>query len=476
MFNSGFYPTPAHIAHKMLAKLKGSPERFLEPSAGKGDIAEAIKHSHRYSRATVDCIEVHPDLQAILTKQGHTLVGSDWLTYDGVAYHDAILMNPPFDDGDTHLLKAWDYLYDGQIVCLLNTETLRNPFSAERRRLVKIIAEHGHVEELGTCFKSAERPTGVDVAMVYLRKANVEDALGVFGTSEEERAANSDAPANQDLVILDRIGNMQDWYEGANVEMLKAIQHLRRAHQFMAANGINAGKLIEQVAAEATTNPVKARGLFLQAHRKQAWASVLHQTEFARILDHKQRQAMQKEIESGGHFPFTAGNIRSTLENIFEQRQRMFEQSVANVFDELTNFYKGNTNHVEGWKSNSGYKVNEKIVFPYGCSYDKDFGGRFASYYSERSCTVYDDIDRVLCVLSAKSFDECVTVRKALGRAFDQFRLDGTTKCESDHFKITFYKKGTVHLVWRDPVMRQAFNVTAAKGKAWLGMDHREAA
>ena len=39
-------------------------------------------------------------------------------------------MNPPFSEGDKHLLKAINIMKNGgQIVCILNAETIKNPYS-----------------------------------------------------------------------------------------------------------------------------------------------------------------------------------------------------------------------------------------------------------------------------------------------------------------------------------------------------------
>ena len=44
--NPDFYPTPRHIARKMLAKITNKDAKYyLEPSAGKGDIADVIRQS-----------------------------------------------------------------------------------------------------------------------------------------------------------------------------------------------------------------------------------------------------------------------------------------------------------------------------------------------------------------------------------------------------------------------------------------------
>jgi hypothetical protein len=90
--NPDFYPTPRKIARKMLAKLTNKDAKyFLEPSAGKGDIADVIKNpctweeyeaenpredeTPRHStyhwdtdgrRVNIDVIENYPDLISVL--------------------------------------------------------------------------------------------------------------------------------------------------------------------------------------------------------------------------------------------------------------------------------------------------------------------------------------------------------------------------------------------------------------------------
>jgi hypothetical protein len=176
----------------MLAKITNKDARyFLEPSAGKGDIADVIRNPTTYeefvadnpeyeeqrksdrgsgywgesrndSRIHVDVIENYPDLISVLHGKEYDVVGYDWLTYDGVSYYDAIVMNPPYSEGAKHCLKAFDFMHNGEIVCLLNEETIKNPYTEERKRLVKIIEQFGDVEYLGDCFSTAERQTSVD--------------------------------------------------------------------------------------------------------------------------------------------------------------------------------------------------------------------------------------------------------------------------------------------------------------------------
>lgn len=81
--------------------------------------------------------------------------------------YDGIVMNPPFSNGDEHLLKALSIMENGRVVCLLNSETIANPCTKTRKLLVEKLESLGaELEELGDCFKNAERKTGVNVVMV----------------------------------------------------------------------------------------------------------------------------------------------------------------------------------------------------------------------------------------------------------------------------------------------------------------------
>ena len=68
---SEFYPTPEKLVQRMLGKVKWDPvEAILEPSAGKGDIlrglATAAIRKTQLNRLSIDCIEIDPNLRAIL--------------------------------------------------------------------------------------------------------------------------------------------------------------------------------------------------------------------------------------------------------------------------------------------------------------------------------------------------------------------------------------------------------------------------
>lgn len=488
-FDQEFFPTPPAVIRLMLAKISKDATRFLEPSAGKGDIADAIrahKSSHfAYSRREpeIECLEKNPDLCAVLTGKGYSVVGCDWLAYDGVATCDVILQNPPFSQGAEHLLKSWDFLYDGEIVCLLNEETIKNPHTAKRKLLASIIERHGTVEYLGDCFSTGERKTGVNVVMVYLKKTAVDDSAELWARATTEREALGDIGQDPTLPTLqDKLGNMQHYYDSANEHMIKAFAHIRKAAAYMEANSVSSdAEDYRKIMGAALRSLPNARVEYLKEHRKDVWRSVFAKMDFHKWLDKKQREDFIRDIERNGNIPFTKENIKGTLENVFMARRELFEKSVANVFDELVKYYKGNANHTEGWKSNSPYKVNKKLVFPWGCKFDTQFK-YFSTNYGRGDMDLYNDLDRVLCVMDGRDFTnkdgderQCRTIGAALE---NKFRIlghnvgagfDGTT--ESTYFNIKFFKKGTVHLEFKDAHLWQEFNKTAARGRMWVGQE-----
>lgn len=474
MFSKDFYPTPKEIIKLMISKLENKDARyFLEPSAGKGDIADYIKQLRHYN--IVDCIEQSPELVSVLSDKNHQIVGYDFLEYDGICYYDAIIMNPPFSNGDEHLLKAWDFVVNGEIVCLLNAETIKNPYSKNRKILKNIIEEHGYYEILGNVFKEAERKTEVEVALVYLSKKAEDDSLDIWAerniTNEKQFSVN-DIQENS-VALRDRLGNMQHFYDKANYHMIESFKHIRKAQQYMSGNNISMiyeKKDIGDIMSMALNNVNAAKAEWCRKHRNIAWKEVFTQTEFDNLLDKKQKQQFLADVEKHSNIPFTKENIKGTLQNLYANRNEIFKKSVANMFDTLTKFYPGNTDYKEGWKSNKNYKVNKKIVFPYGCSFDGWWSHR---YYG--TMDIYTDLDKILSVISGKrnTNSHIKTVDAALREQFEKLNHKQTDEkfCESEFFHIKFYKKGTVHLTFKDDFLLEQFNILASEGKNELYHD-----
>lgn len=151
-----FFPTPAELAKKVvaLAEIRDG-ERCLEPSAGRGAIAQFMPGC--------DCIELNPDNAAYLREHGFNVVHDDFMTFEPKKEYDVIVMNPPFNKGQAvrHVTKAIQMAKRCVVAITDFGITFRNDKStAEFRELVKSHGgtiepvEKGAFKESGTMIKT----------------------------------------------------------------------------------------------------------------------------------------------------------------------------------------------------------------------------------------------------------------------------------------------------------------------------------
>lgn len=109
-----FFPTPEALANRMVEALDVKPGmRVLEPSAGKGNLADAVLKSE--PDAKIDTVEQSSTLREILDAKGYSLVGHDFNDFAPAEKYDRIIMNPPFSNGidADHVRRAFDMLKPG---------------------------------------------------------------------------------------------------------------------------------------------------------------------------------------------------------------------------------------------------------------------------------------------------------------------------------------------------------------------------
>ncbi len=111
-----FFPTPRSVAEHLCNLAEITSESFvLEPSCGKGDLADVIWER----KPMIMCgLELNHDMMRYLSGKPYRTYEMDFLTYVSKNYWDRIVMNPPFSkhqDVD-HVYKAFDILKPGGIL------------------------------------------------------------------------------------------------------------------------------------------------------------------------------------------------------------------------------------------------------------------------------------------------------------------------------------------------------------------------
>jgi 16S rRNA G1207 methylase RsmC len=142
----GYFPTPRKVAEQMLElanfpEVNGSPHdlRVLEPSAGRGNIADVIREKH--PEASLTLIEYNHSLTEILSLKGYEVQTEgdfmQWTPCEGVLF-DRILMNPPFEKFQDveHVRRAYTFLKPGgRLVAIMgNGAFFRQEKKAEQFR------------------------------------------------------------------------------------------------------------------------------------------------------------------------------------------------------------------------------------------------------------------------------------------------------------------------------------------------------
>lgn len=478
MFGIQFYPTPPELVDKMVAPfVKEYESRYggknkyitnttgiLEPSAGDGSILKCIidPTKYGYPSKNIYAIEIDADLRAILVKDGFRIVDFDFLNYGKQPEHtfNLILMNPPFADADSHLLHAWHIIekFGGDIACILPAEMLNNPYSKERELLLRVIGEHGSIEDIGAPFADSRNPTKVECALVRLH-VDEKKTIDFSSLDLEIEAAIADVGEYRDasLASRDPFVTLAAKYK----LMMQCVTDMRllRSKFVYFAQGV-----YEPSSWGESELAIGVRAAF--------WSYVFAKTGIANNASSKVAHEFQAFANSTKSVAFTAENIRAVLKEIMASRQKIIYECVTDVFDALTKYWKENLYHTEGWKSNKTYMVNKRLVLPGCVSYDKRFYD-WRITYGERD--LLSDIDKAMCFVMDMVYTEIYSTSDAIGNRLkllnDRKKLYAkhTDKFDSTFFNIRIFKKGTVHLEFRDEEVWAKFNQVASDGKAWIG-------
>lgn len=470
MFGDDFYPTPRALASDMLAKLDISTvERILEPSAGRGDLVEAIesKYSSRGGRqAKVDVIESDTDLVAVLKAKGMTVVGRDFLTFETFATYDAIVMNPPFSAGAKHLIKALEVIRSGgDVVCLLNAETLRNPYTAERKALLaKLDALDAVIEYRSGEFSSADRKTNVEVALVHVHRERQPQSDILANLVQAKEMMERDYQTH-DVVDGDPLRGAVRRYEVEAAAGLKLIDEYNALKPILTheLTGDRKRPILELTAGGDHYDDRNIAHKFVESLRMKYWREIFSTGEFTRMFTSKTREKYRESVAELARYEFNLTNIKQIQSDLAQSMLDNLDESIIQLFDGFCDQYwdeaSKNIHYYNGWKTNKAYSVNRKVITrlnAYG--WTDNFDPRYN--VNEQ----LGDIAKVFAYLDGKVYDNA-PLTAALATAKEQQQ---TRDVDLEYFTATFYKKGTTHIVFKDDRLLKKFNLIGSQRKGWL--------
>jgi len=477
-----YYPTPDNLILEMIKDLDMYQiDTILEPSAGEGYIGDCLLKNWKSHKPKIDCIEIDDKLRAILKSKDYNVIYDNFLRFNTEKKYDLIIMNPPFSNGDAHLLKAIELQKNGgEIICILNAETLKNPHSNKRKALLRGLEElSAKVEFIESAFSHSERKTDVEIALIKINIPNRFEGSSIandlkksmidYGDFEEkneidskanpyeflERAYTIDAKLgvafiNEYFQLLPKL--MRDFDEKFSRPIISLNVNIKDDKDFTVDTRGGRKKAINE---------------FINQLRLKYWEKFFDESEIGNMMTNNLRKEYSSQINKLKDYDFNLFNMYSLRVEIDEKMEKSVESTIIDLFDELSsrhsyNEFSKNIHLFDGWKTNKAYYINKKVIIPlsaYSQWYPDDFRPK-----SHDVVRKLKDIEKVFNYL-----DLGRTRETDIGGILKEAEETVTTKnIECKFFNLTFFKKGTCHIVFKDDELLKKFNIFGAQHKKWL--------
>ncbi len=478
MYNAEqFYPTPDTLIAEMLSGIDfDTITTILEPSAGKGNIVKFIRakeRRHYRDELDIDTIELSPELRHILKGEKFRVVHDDFLSYQTLKRYDLIVMNPPFRDGDRHLLHALNFARgNGRIVCILNAETLRNPFTNRRKDLVRRLAElKARIDYRQHAFDNAERTANVEIAMVSIdmpeetcRSAIVEHLRQAAGEKEPERDEPHPLIANDFIrATVERF----NYEAAAGIALLREYDALSR----LALSGRpgNADLLRLDVCDRVGGGRDTPCNRYLTALRYQYWNNLFNSAAFSHRLTSNIQAELCSRINEFAGYEFSFYNIYQLYCDLNKTIIENIRQTILKLFDDFTHKhayteYSKNVHYYNGWRTNNAFKVRRKVVIPMYSLSDK-YNWQYGFHIGYEAARRLRDIEKVFDYLDGGITTDHSGLEAVIEEAGKTHQSRGI---RFKHFTADFFKKGTCHLEFHRPEVVHKLNIFAGQQKNWL--------
>jgi len=233
-------------------------------------------------------------------------------------------------------------------------------------------------------------------------------------------------------------------------------------------------------------------------------------------------------VEQQSELPFKVSNIYSMLHFIQGSHGDRMKEVLVEVFDKFTKHHHDNRYHIEGWKTNSHYMINKKMIIP--VVVEPRYNDKTAMSMNYHGNTAkLNDLTKALCYLTGQNYDDFPSldswidrmpitdpeyyknnddIKESAGKRYDQlteqmstrdkFNGQGWTRDswiqhkieeaiekqshsttrkfavwhEWGFFEVKGFKKGTMHFKFKDDKVWEMFNRAVADAKGFELPEH----
>ena len=480
-----FYATPPEVAKKLVGKVKRS-SMILEPSAGTGALIEAYKDVHKIwscDSFNPHCVEINPQRAAFLKDKKYKVLWDDFLTFNPLMPYNTIVMNPPFHEGARHLLKALHLCADGgEIACILNAETIKNPFSNERKQLLRELDEQEkwEYEIIENAFSDAERPTDVEIAMIYVKKKAFDGESIILNKFKKFVVAEREQEQEKSLMRYGEIASLVDTHDAevmAALSLYDEIQNYNRV-ALKEAN-YDDGVFEIKIDGDSSRYMENPHAAIVQKINSKYWKRLFTLNDISHLMTSAIRSQYYSKINEMADFDFNERNILQLKEDLTRSFMINIDRAIMKVFDQFTHKFSyeensPNIHYYNGWKTNKAFYCNKKVILPLNAFHHYSActiaGRHYDSHVTFDTSNIQGqlhDIELAMNYLDSghTNFpaDEDMCFRLSVAQDIGK-----TKNISTKFFDVTLYKKGTAHLVFKDLELLKKFNIYAGRKKNWL--------
>ncbi|MBO0474859.1 DUF4942 domain-containing protein [Enterococcus ureasiticus] len=452
--------------------LNQSDIKILIPNAQDEKLTNSSMKYHYGTKKQYSLLEKDINKSNALEQQGFDVIGTDFTSFTTHIEFDLILLNPPLDQGETYLKKAVELAQkqvdkDCFISALIKAEFVKNPSGFMHFLLEK--------NEMNLTFHENIFPdTTAELALIQLSVPKVTD--NIHETYDNLLASRGFKPAQTSLERgLSTIVSDKDLEE-----RLKDIRFLIAAYnehisllkkKYLFDNSLEAFETILRTRHNVSVHIYRRNEYTLNQEIKHIrsgyWEKILKTDEFRKKLTQHGSKRITDMVESSTKLEITEENVLLLLTALMSNGYEVVLDSCVEWFKKMTgnhqNEYSKNIHYYTGFKTNDAFKVNKKIIIP---------AGQAMSYYETMRFGYNQPLE--------ESFDHLpFGIQAYIKDLLTMFQLINPTisndltaihydELENDFFRFKVFKKGTIHIWFKDLETLEQFNFLCGKKFGWV--------
>ena len=318
--------------------------------------------------------------------------------------------------------------------------------------------------------KPADIPRFLSSAVYFLRETNVEIALininipkkvksNLFENIKESQTRKIEELKADKITSIDFLQNLIEKYNFEVEYGVKILQDIEFFNTFVKESE-------NQLRVSNSYNSYQNLEIneFVEKIRYKYWKILFDNENLYKLFTSELRQKFYNNLNKMKKFEFNIENINEVLLMLSNNMKSSLEEDILKLFDDFSHKYhyydetSKNIHYYNGWKTNKAHMINKKVIVPLR-NYDEF---KFY-YYTEQIIDIY----KIFMYLDNNNLER-KTIKEIQDILLQADKELQTRNVDLGYFKVSIYKKGTMHIVFNNEKLLLKFNIFGSQMKNWL--------